>query len=126
MAQFAKVVRKHWRADASQNFIRDVKRHFRYGEQGAVRGTAMPLTRASGQTVFRRNGVRFLMKDGLDEIVCSISNPVLLDFGDTVGISDIPLIFLTYREKIERAASSRYDRSTREPYEILKIGTRDL
>jgi hypothetical protein len=86
----------------------------------------MPLTRASGQPVFRRDEICFLMKGSAEEVICTISTRVLLAFGDKFGMNDAPLIFLTYREEIERAASQKYDRTVRHPYEILEIGERDL
>jgi Protein of unknown function (DUF1488) len=89
-------------------------------------GAAMLLATASGQTVFRPDGVRFLMKDGPDEVVCTISNRALSALGDTVGMNDTTLIFWAYRDEIERAASAKYDRTAREQYEILDIKARDL
>jgi hypothetical protein len=86
----------------------------------------MPLTRASGQPVFRRDEICFLLQDGGKKVICTISTGVLLAFGDKFGMSDAPLIFWTYRDEIERAASQKYDRTAREPYEILDIGERDL
>jgi hypothetical protein len=64
------------------------------------------------------------MKDGAAEVICTISTRVLLAFDDTV--SDAVLIFRAYREEIERAASRKYDRTAREPYEILDVDERDL
>jgi hypothetical protein len=84
----------------------------------------MPLTRASEQPVFRRDEICFLMEDGAEEVICTVSTRVLLAFGDTV--SNAVLIFRAYREEIERAASEKYDRSAREPYEILRVSERDL
>jgi Protein of unknown function (DUF1488) len=85
----------------------------------------MPLTRASGQPVFRRDEICFLMKDG-EEVVCTISTRVLLALGVAIGMDDAPLIFWTYREEIERAASQKYDRTARQQYEILDIRERHL
>jgi hypothetical protein len=87
-------------------------------------GNAMPLTRASEQPVFRRDEICFLMNDGAEEVICKVSTRVLSAFGDTV--SDTVLIFRAYREEVERAASQKYDRTAREPYEILDVGERDL
>jgi hypothetical protein len=86
----------------------------------------MPLTRASGQPVFRRDEICFLMQDDAEKVICTISTRVLLDFGDKFGMSDASLIFWTCREEIERAASQKYDRTAREPYEILEVGERDV
>jgi hypothetical protein len=82
----------------------------------------MPLTRASEQPVFRRDEICFLMKDGETQVICAVSTRVLLVFGDPLGMNDAQMIFRAYREEIERAASQRYDRTAREPYEILNIG----
>jgi hypothetical protein len=82
----------------------------------------MPLTRASEQPVFRRDEICFLMKDGDEQVICTVSTRVLLAFGDTADVNDAQMIFRTYREEIERAASRQYDRTRREPYELLDIG----
>jgi hypothetical protein len=86
----------------------------------------MPLTRASGQPVSRRDEICFLMKGSAEEVICTISTRVLLAFGAKFGMNDAPLIFWTYREEIERAANQKYDRTARHPYEILDVGERDL
>jgi Protein of unknown function (DUF1488) len=84
----------------------------------------MLLARASEQPVFRRDEICFLMKVRCGGGICTISTRVLLAFGDTVD--DAVLIFRAYREEIERPASEKYDRTAREPYEILDVGKRDL
>jgi hypothetical protein len=86
----------------------------------------MPLTRASEQPVFRRDEICFLMKNGAEEVICTVSIRILLAFGDTVGTNDPQTIFSAYREEIERAASQKYDRIAREQYEVLDICERDL
>jgi hypothetical protein len=86
----------------------------------------MPLTRASEQPVFRRDQICFLMKNGAEEVICTVSIRILLAFGDTVGTNDPQTIFSAYREEIERAASRKYDRIAREQYEVLDIGEHDL
>ena len=86
----------------------------------------MRLTRASELPVLGLDGVGFLMKDGPNEIVCNISNRVLAAFGETVGMSDPRLIFWAYRKEIEQAASDKYDRTTRQQYEILDVDQCDL
>jgi hypothetical protein len=82
----------------------------------------MPLTRASEQPVFRWDEICFLMKDGEAQVICAVSTRVLLAFGDPISMNDAQTIFWPYREEIERAASQKYDRTAREPYEILDIG----
>jgi Protein of unknown function (DUF1488) len=86
----------------------------------------MPLTRASGRPILRMDGVRFLMMDGPCELICSISIQALLAFGDKVGMNDAQMIFWAYWDEIERAASDKYDRTSREHYEILGIDENDL
>ena len=86
----------------------------------------MPLTRASERPVFRKDGVRFLMKEGPHEAPCHISHDDLLSFGRTVGMRDTALIFEAYREEIERAASDKYDRTGRGDYGIIIVTAGDL
>jgi hypothetical protein len=88
------------------------------------KGDAANQTRASEQPVFERDEICFLMEDGAEEVICTVSTRVLLAFDGTA--SDAVLIFRAYREEIERAASQKYDRTAREPYEILRVGERDL
>jgi Protein of unknown function (DUF1488) len=89
-------------------------------------GVTMPLTSASEKPVFKRDRVRFLMKDGPHEVTCQISHQDLLFFGRTVGMSDTALVFAGYREEIERAASDRWDCAGRGDYEIIVITAADL
>ena len=87
----------------------------------------MPLTRvAEARTVFRRNGVSFLMKDAKNEVPCFITNNDLLSLAPNLGIDDIAVIFSAHRSAIERAASDGYDRSSRHNYEIVMITASDL
>jgi hypothetical protein len=89
-------------------------------------GVTMPLTSASEKPVFKRDGVRFLMKDDPHEVPCQISHQDLLFFGRTVGMSDTALVFAGYREEIERAASDKYDRTCRGDYEIIIVTARSF
>jgi hypothetical protein len=66
------------------------------------------------------------MKDGLREVRCHIATDTLVNFGKTADLSGAPLIFAAYIELIERAASEKYDRTTRVDYEILTITADDL
>jgi hypothetical protein len=86
----------------------------------------MPLTRARGRPVFKRDGVRFLMRDGPNEVLCNVSLRALLSFGRTVGMDDAAMIFAAYRHRIERAASDKYDRTARGDYEIVTVMADDL
>jgi hypothetical protein len=87
----------------------------------------MPLTRASERFVMRDRNVLFLMKDDCgEEAVCAISSKALLTIGQAAGLSRTVFIFLAFREKIERAASAKYDRTVRVPYEILAVQEHDL
>ena len=86
----------------------------------------MPLTRASARFVMRQDDLHFLMKDGEAEVVCAISRSVLVAVGQTAGLSNPVFAFWTFREKIEGAASAKYDRTARADYEVLTIEERDL
>jgi hypothetical protein len=86
----------------------------------------MPLTRASEQPVLRRDEIRFLMKDGADEVICSVSHRVLFAFGAATGLTDARDIFWACRDEIELAASDKYDRTAREEHEILDLAEADL
>jgi hypothetical protein len=100
-----------------------VKRHCPLRRTSGLHwGKAMLLARASEQPVFRWDEIYFLMKDGDERVICTVSTRVLLALGDTVGMNDAQMIFRAYREEIERAASRKYVRTAREPYEILDIG----
>jgi|ERR1700722_1942218 hypothetical protein len=46
--------------------------------------------------------------------------------GSEAGLSRPIFIFLAFREKIERAASAKFERTVRVPYEILAIQELDL
>jgi hypothetical protein len=86
----------------------------------------MPLTRASARFVMRQDDLHFLMKDGEAEVVCAISAGVLLAIGKAAGMSNPVFAFWGFREKIEAAASAKYDRTARVDYEVLTIEERDL
>jgi hypothetical protein len=67
------------------------------------------------------------MKNGAEEeVICTVSFRILLALGETVGANDAQTIFRGHREEIERAASQKYDRTARVPYETLGVGKRDL
>jgi hypothetical protein len=86
----------------------------------------MPLTRASARFVMRQDDLHFLMKDGESEVVCAISAGILLAIGKAAGMSNPVFAFWGFREKIEAAASAKYDRTARVDYEVLTIEERDL
>ena len=86
----------------------------------------MPLTRASARFVMRQDDLHFLMKDGEAEVVCAISPSVLLAMGQAAGLNNPVFAFWAFREKIEGAASAKYDRTARVDYEVLTIEERDL
>jgi hypothetical protein len=86
----------------------------------------MPLTRASDRFVMRQGNLHFLMKDGEAEVVCAISPSVLLSIGQAAGLNNPVFAFWAFREKIEGAASAKYDRTARVEYEVLTIEERDL
>jgi hypothetical protein len=87
----------------------------------------MALKRASDRFTVRERSVHFLMEDdGAGEVICSISSTTLVAIGQAAGLSHPIFIFLAFREKIERAASEKYDRTARIPYEILSLQEHDL
>jgi hypothetical protein len=86
----------------------------------------MPLTRASARFVMRQDDLHFLMKDGEAEVVCAISPSVLLAIGQAAGLNNPVFAFWAFREKIEGAASAKYDRTARVDYEVLTVEERDL
>jgi len=66
------------------------------------------------------------MQDGPTEVVCRINLDALSEFGRTIGLSEPTEIFETGRAAIERAASEKYDRTSRRPYEVVTITADDL
>jgi hypothetical protein len=86
----------------------------------------MPLTRAQERYTLREDGIHFLMHDGPAEVVCRIDLAALSLFGRTIGLTEPTEIFETGRDRIERAASHKYDQTTRVPYEVLTITIKDL
>jgi hypothetical protein len=86
----------------------------------------MPLTRVPKQPVLRMTSIRFLMKDGEWELICSISNRTLMAFGAKWGMKDAQMVFWAHQDEIERAASDKYDRTGRKDYGILHIHEDDL
>jgi Protein of unknown function (DUF1488) len=86
----------------------------------------MPLTRAQERYTFRVDGIHFLMQDGPMEVVCRITVEALSQFGRTIGLTESNEILETGRDAIERAASNKYDRTRRRPYEVVTVTTDDL
>jgi hypothetical protein len=86
----------------------------------------MPLTRVPKQAVLKMTSIRFLMKDGEWELICSVSNRALMAFGAKRGVQDAQMVFWAYQDEIERAASDKYDRTGRKDYDILHIDECDL
>jgi hypothetical protein len=86
----------------------------------------MPLTGAPGKYTVRRDGIYFLMLDGRLEVICRIDLQTLSQFGRTIGLAGPTEIFETGRDRIERAASNKYDQTTRVPYEVLTVTIKDL
>jgi hypothetical protein len=66
------------------------------------------------------------MRDGPTEVVCRIDLDALSQFDRTIGLTEPTEIFETARDRIERAASNKYDQTTRVPYEILAVTIEDL
>jgi hypothetical protein len=86
----------------------------------------MPLTRARDNYTVHADGIRFLMRDGPFEIICQIELETLAQAGNARDVSQATEIFERERATIERAASNKYDRTSRQDYEILVVTTADL
>jgi Protein of unknown function (DUF1488) len=91
----------------------------------------MALTRANERYTYGVDGIHFLMHDGPIGIgpmwvVCRVTLEALSQFGRTMRLTEPTDIFETGRDAIERAASNKYDRTTRVPYEILTVTIEDL
>ena len=72
------------------------------------------------------DGVRFLMQDGTDEIPCRISYETLSGLGQVLGLTEVGEVFVIYRHRIERAASAKYDRTSRREHEVVVLTLDDL
>ena len=86
----------------------------------------MSLTRAQERYTSSLDGIHFLMQHGPIEVVCRIAVEALSQLGQTLGLSEPNEIFETGKDAIERAASNKYDRTSRRPYEVLIITANDL
>jgi hypothetical protein len=86
----------------------------------------MPLTRARENYLVGADGIRFLMRDGPFEIICEIAVETLSQIGNTLDRDEPTAIFQRHRAMIERAASDKYDRTSRQDYEIISITAADL
>jgi hypothetical protein len=86
----------------------------------------MPLTGAPGKYTVGRDGIYFLMRDGQFEVICRIDLQTLSKFGGMIGLTGQTEIFETGRDRIERAASNKYDQTPRVPYEVLTVTIDDL
>jgi hypothetical protein len=86
----------------------------------------MPMTRARDNYTLGVDGIRFLMRDGRVEVICQIDLETLSQFGSTLGLSETTEIFELGRATIERAASDKYDRTSRHPYEVVTVTAADL
>ena len=86
----------------------------------------MPLTGARSNYAVRADGIYFLMRDGQFEVICRIDLQTLSQFGRTIDLAGPTEIFETGRDRIERAASNKYDQTTRVPYEVLTVTINDL
>jgi hypothetical protein len=92
----------------------------------SARTRQMPLTRLSDRYGLGDHSISFLMLDGPTEVVCEISSETLTRLGRVMGLTDLSKIFETSRDRIERAASDKYDQMTRVLYEVLTVATDDL
>ena len=92
----------------------------------SARTRLMPLTRASDRYTSGVDGIHFLMQDGPMEVVCRITVEALFQLGRTIGLSEPSEVFETGRAAIERAASNKYHRTSRRPYEVVTVTADDL
>lgn len=86
----------------------------------------MPLTRARENYTVRADGILFLMWDGQCEVICRVDLETLCDFGHATGLAESIDVFRRRRAAIERAASRKYDQTTRQDYEIVTVTAADL
>jgi hypothetical protein len=86
----------------------------------------MPLTRARDGYRVRDDEIRFLMRDGPFEIICQIGLEALCRSGNALDFGETIETFQRDRTRIERAASNKYDRTTRQDYEIITVTAADL
>jgi hypothetical protein len=86
----------------------------------------MPLAGAPGKYTIRVDGIYFLMRDGPFEVICRIDLQTLSQFGRMIGLTGPTDVFETGRDRIERAASNKYDQTPRVPYEVLTVTIDDL
>jgi hypothetical protein len=96
----------------------------RVASSACTRG--MPLTRSNESYTFRDDGIHFLMRDGREEVVCRITVEALSQLGRTLALTEITEVFETGRDTIERAASDKYDQTSRRPYEVVTVTAVDL
>jgi hypothetical protein len=66
------------------------------------------------------------MRDGPFEIICQIELETLSQLGNARDLSEAVEIFERNRAMIERAASDKYDQTSRRDYEILVVTSADL
>jgi hypothetical protein len=66
------------------------------------------------------------MRDGPTEVVCEITIEAYPNSAERAGLTEPTEIFEATRNAIERIASDKYDRTSREPYEAVTITTDDL
>ena len=86
----------------------------------------MPLMGAPDNYTLHADGIYFLMRDGRFEVICRIDLQTLSQFGEAIGVIGPAEIFEAGGERIERAASNKYDQTTRVPYEVLTVTIKDL
>jgi len=88
----------------------------------------MPLSRARENYTVGADGIQFLMRDGQSEVICHIELETLSDLGNGNATDRMELIeiFDRGRAAIERAASRKYDQTSRRDYEIVTVTIVDL
>jgi hypothetical protein len=85
----------------------------------------MPLTRKSDRILVTMLGVKFLMTDGAREVACRADRELLRHrFGSRDRDGDAA-VFALYRDRIEQAASDKYDAGDTEPHTDATVVVRE-
>jgi hypothetical protein len=73
-----------------------------------------------------RSRHQFLDAGRSNGVVCEITIEALSQLRRASGLTEPTGIFETTRDAIERVVTDKYDRTSREPYEVVTITTDDL
>jgi Protein of unknown function (DUF1488) len=89
-------------------------------------GWANAVDTGEGQLPGQCGGNTIPDADGPFETICEIERETLSQIGNTSDEDEMVAIFERHRPTIERAASDKYDRTSRRDYEIITITAADL